>query len=192
MFSNFLLILGVLTFTLALRTFQHPLLQKLSAVGIFTTSFLIGWLLTGYWIVGAFLAATWLFLPWLDLITRIRKLSLPLERSLRHKAPPNAQSFPALNELTEEIEDETFEHVDDSGWDWDDYQQFFRLFYKADERMQAAICLVDQHDVAFYYIFVSSRAKNGIIWTTWNYPFSYSLKLAPQCRVKRLSGSGVT
>jgi hypothetical protein len=188
MLSNFLLILGVFTLTLAFRSFRSPLLQKFGALGIFATSFLLGWLFTGWWQVGACLAASWLFLPWLDLLTRIRKLNLPLERQLRHKAPPNAHSFPALGELTEEVEGEAFEHVDDSGWDWDDYQQFFRLFYKADERMQAAICLVDQQDVAFYFLSVSSRAKDGIIWTTWNYPFSYSLKLAPQWRVKRLRG----
>jgi len=188
MFSNILLILGVLTFTFALRTFRHPLLQKLGALGIFATSFLIGWLFTDSWVVGASLAGTWLFLPWLDLITRIRKLSLPLDRNLRHKAPPNSHNFPALGDLTEEIEGESFEHADDSGWDWDEYQLFFRLFYKADERMQAAICLVDQQDIAFYYIRVYSLAKNGVVWTTWNYPFSYNMKLAPHWRVKRLRG----
>jgi len=93
-----------------------------------------------------------------------------------------------LVEITEEVEGEGFEHVDDTGWEWDEYQQFFRLFYKADERLQAAICLVDQQDVAFYYLSLSSRAKDGTIWTTWNYPFSYSLKMAPQWRVNRLRG----
>ncbi len=188
MLSDFLLILGVLALTLALRSFRHPVLQKLGALGIFATSFLLGWLFTGSWLVGLCLSASWLLLPWLDLLTRIRKLTLPLDRNLRHKAPPNSHSFPALGELTEEVEGEAFEHVDDSGWDWDEYQQFFRLFYKGDERMQAAICLVDQQDVAFYYLSISSRAKDGIIWTTWNYPFSYSLQLAPQWRVRRLRG----
>ena len=35
---------------------------------------------------------------------------------------------------------------------------------------------------------ISSRAKDGRIWTTWNYPFSYSLQLVPQWRVNRLRG----
>ncbi|MEI9894990.1 MAG: hypothetical protein WDN28_14150 [Chthoniobacter sp.] len=78
--------------------------------------------------------------------------------------------------------------MNDAGWDWEDYAQFFRLFYKADERTQTAICLIDQRDVAFFYLSVSSRAKDGTIWTTWNYPFSYSLKLVPQWRVNRLRG----
>lgn len=186
--SHLLLILGIATLTLALRSCRHPVLQKLGALGLLGTSFAIGYLLTGWWVVGVLCAATWFLLPWLDLLTRIRRLTLPLERHLRHKAPPNSEVFPALGELTQEVEEEKFEHIDDAGWDWEEYAQFFRLFYKADERLQAAICLIDQQDVAFYYLSLSSRAKDGTIWTTWNYPFSYSLKLAPEWRVQRLRG----
>ncbi len=188
MLSNVLLILGVAALSLGLRSFRPVLLQKLGAIGILATSFLVGYLLTGWWQVGLFCALSWLLLPWLELLTRVRKLTLPLEKNLRHKSPPNTEVFPALHELTEEVEGERFEHVDDCGWDWDDYQQFFRLFYRPEDRTQAAICLIDQNDVAFYYLSLSSRAKDGKIWTTWNYPFSYSLKLVPQWKVNRLRG----
>lgn len=188
MLSDLLLILGVAVLSYSLRSFYHPMLRKLGAVGVLCTSFLVGWRLSGFWQVGVFCASSWLLLPWLEILTRVRKLTLPLEKNLRHKAPPNAETFPALHEITEDIEGEQFEHVDDAGWDWDDYAQFFRLFYKPAERTQCAICLIDQHDVAFFYLSISSRAKDGTIWTTWNYPFSYSLKLVPQWRVNRLRG----
>ena len=185
-FSDLLLILGVAALSVALRSFYHPLLRKLGALGVLATSFVIGWKLSGYWQIGLVCTASWLLLPWLEILTRVRRLTLPLEKNLRHKAPPSAEAFPALDELTHEIEAEKFEHVDDIGWDWDDYAQFFRLFYKTAERTQAAVCLIDQHDVAFFYLSISSRATDGTIWTTWNYPFSYSLKLVPQWRVNRL------
>lgn len=188
MLSHLMLILGVLALSLSLRSFHYPWLRKLGAIGILVTSFLVGWLLSGYWEVGVFCASSWLLLPWLEILTRIRKLTLPPEKDLRPKSPPNSEIFPALDELTEELEGESFEHVEDAGWDWEDYQQFFRLFYKDAERTQAAICLIDQNDLAFYYLSISSRAKDGRIWTTWNYPFSYSLKLAPEWRVNRLRG----
>jgi hypothetical protein len=187
MFSNLLLILGVAVLSMALRSFRSVVLQKLGALGVLATSFLIGWLLTGYWFIGAVCASSWLMLPWLEILTRVRRLTLPTEKKLRHKHPPNEESFPALDGLTEEIEGEIFTRVDDTGWDWQDYAQFFRLFYKEGERTQAAICLIDQHDVAFYYLSLSSRGKDGRLWTTWNYPFSYSLKLAPQWRVNRVT-----
>jgi len=187
MFSSFLLVLGVAVLSIALRSFNHVLLQKLGALGIFATSFLVGYLLSGKNLyVGIFCASIWLLLPWLEILTRIRKLRLPLEKNLRHKSPPSPDVFPVLLATTDEAEGESFEHVEDAGWDWEDYQQFFRLFYKSEDRSQAAICLIDQHDMAFYYLSISSRAKDGTIWTTWNYPFSYSLKLVPQLKINRL------
>ena len=188
MLFHLLIILGVAVFSMALRSYSHIAAQKLGALGIFSTSFLIGWFFTGYISIGIICAASWLLLPWLELLTRIRKLRLPLEKNLRHKAPPSREILPALNDLTDEIEEEGFEFIDDAGWEWDDYQQFFRLFYKSNDRTQTAICLIDQDQVAFYYVSISSRAKDGRIWTTWNYPFSYSLKLAPQWRVNRMRG----
>jgi hypothetical protein len=104
---------------------------------------------------------------------------------LRPKTPPSSNLFPALDEISREIENEGFEHVNDAGWDWEDYRQFFRLFYKIDDRAQATICLNEQHDLSFYYLRISSRAKSGLIWTTWNYPLSYGLKLTPQFRINR-------
>lgn len=188
MLFHLLLIAGVAVLSMALRSFANPIAHKLGALGVFAASFLAGWFFTGSLAVGAVCAASWLLLPWLELLTRIRKLRLPLEKNLRHKTPPSREIFPALGELTAEIEEEGFEHMDDAGWDWEDYEQFFRLFYKADEKTQAAICVVDQDGVAFYYLSISSRAKDGTVWTTWNYPFSYSLKLVPHWKMNRLRG----
>jgi hypothetical protein len=172
---------------MALRSFHHVLLQKLGALGIFATSFLAGYLIGGKSIaLGLFCASTWLLLPWLEILTRIRNLRLPLEKNLTHQTPPNSEIFPDLHEITTEIEDGKFEYIEDTGWDWEDYRQFFRLFYNGADRTQAAICLIDQHDMAFYYLSVSSRAKDGAIWTTWNYPFSHSLKPVPQLKINRM------
>jgi hypothetical protein len=187
MVNHLLLILGVAVLSIALRSFHNAWMQKLGALGVLATSFLIGWLFTGYIAVGLLCAASWLLLPWLEILTRVRRLTLPVEKSLRPKRAPDSEAFPALADLTEEIEGEGFTQLDDMGWDWQDYAQFFRLFYKQSERIQAAICLIDQHDVIFYYLSLSSRGKDGRIWTTWNFPFSYSLKLVPQWRVNRVS-----
>ncbi|SRR5579862_1248507 len=186
MLSSLMLILGVAALSMGLRSFDHVIPQKLGALGIFATSFLAGYFVSGSVAVGVFCALSWLLFPWLEILTRIRKLRLPLEKNLRQRLPPSDEIFPALPEITDEVEQEGFQHVEDTGWDWDDYQQFFRLFHKEEDRAQAAICLVDQQDMAFYYLSVSSRAKDGKIWTTWNYPFSYSLKLSPQLRINRL------
>src|SRR5437773_4382386 len=185
MLFGLFLTLGVAVLSVALRSYQTSLAQKLGALGILIASFLTVYFITGNaaWAVAG--AATWLFLPWLEILTRIRTLRLPKEKRLRPKSPPSTNLFPALDEISREIENEGFAHVNDAGWDWEDYRQFFRLFYKTDDRAQATICLNEQHDLSFYYLRISSRAKDGIIWTTWNYPLSYGLKLTPQFRINR-------
>src|SRR6266404_4373660 len=185
MLFGLLLTLGVAVLSVALRSFQSSFSQKAGAAGILISSYFAVYFITGNMGWGIAGAASWLFLPWLEILTRIRTLRLPKEKRLRPKSPPSTSLFPALDEISREIENEGFAHVNDAGWDWEDYRQFFRLFYKTDDRAQATICLNEQYDLSFYYLRISSRAKDGIVWTTWNYPLSYGLKLTPQFRINR-------
>src|SRR6476620_2331907 len=91
-----------------------------------------------------------------------------LSVALRSFQSSSSEVFPTLNDITHEIESAGFVHVNDAGWDWEDYRQFFRMFYKEEDRSQATICLNEQHDLSFYYLRISSRSKTGTIWTTWN------------------------
>lgn len=186
--SDALLVLGIFVFSCALRTTDSAPLRKLGIFGFLTTSFLIGWLIAGSVVMGVVLASFWLVWPWYELITRVRKIAMPVEKTLRHKAPPHRDFFPALADLTTEIEGEGFDHLEDLGREWEEAQQFFRVFHRVDERTQAVICLVEQEQFAFYYLRLISRGKDGKVWTTWNYPFSLNLKLAPDWRTNRESG----
>ncbi len=186
--GDLLLVLGVFVLSVALRTTGSAVLSKIGLLGYLATSFLAGWLLTGSLVMGAVFMSFWLVWPWYELITRVRKIAMPVNATLRHKAPPNREMFPALDDLTEEIEEEGFAHAEDLGRDWDEARQFFRVFQKSDERMQAVICLVEQDNFAFYYLRVVSRAADGAIWTTWNYPFALNLRLAPEWRINRDNG----
>src|SRR3982751_6508276 len=185
MLCGLLLTLGVVVLSFGLRTFHNSYAQKAGALGILAATFLGFYFATNNWVWGVVAALAWLFLPWREILTRIRALRLPKEKQLRPKSPPNADIFPTLSDITREIENEGFAHLTDAGWDWEDYRQFFRLFYKEEDRAQATICLNEQHDLSFYYLRISSRAQDGTIWTTWNYPLSYGLKLTPQFRINR-------
>jgi hypothetical protein len=185
MLFGLFLTLGVAVLSVALRSYQTSWAQKAGASGILASTFLAVYFLSGSWVFGLVAALSWLFLPWLEILTRIRALRLPREKSLRPKSPPSPDVFPSLGDITREIENEGFVHLSDAGWDWEDYKQFFRLFYKEEDRAQATICLNEQNDLSFYYLRISSRANDGTIWTTWNYPLSYGLKLTPQFRINR-------
>ena len=187
--ADIFLILGVFALSMALRTTGNLVLSKIGMLGYLCTSFLAGWLLTGSWPMGLVFMSFWVVLPWYDLITRVRKIAMPVNTELRHKTPPHREMFPALDDLTGEIDGEGFEHAADLGRDWDELRQFFRVFHKPDERVQAVICLVEQESFAFYYLRLISRGADGTIWTTWNYPFALNLKLAPEWRTNGEDGS---
>src|SRR5215467_4320314 len=118
MLFGLLLTLGVAVLSVGLRTFHNSYAQKAGALGILAATFLAVYFATGNLVWGLVAAVGWLFLPWLEILTRIRALRLPKEKQLRAKSPPSADTFPALSEITREIEDEGFVHVRDAGWDW--------------------------------------------------------------------------
>src|ERR1700694_662228 len=120
MLFGFFVTLGVAVLSVALRSFQSSFSQKAGALGILIASYLLVYFITGNWLLGLLGGLSWLFLPWLEILTRIRALRLPKEKQLRPKNPPSTDLFPTLNEITKEIENAGFVHVNDAGWDWED------------------------------------------------------------------------
>lgn len=188
MISNLLLVLGVGVLSAAFRSVGHPLFRRLGSLGIVATSFLVGWLLGGSLWLGGLLAASWLFLPWLEILTRIRRLRLPIDRRLEPRRPPTRQVFPAFSDVTDEIETEGFEHLDDIGWDFEDNRHFYRVAAHSARRLQASICLVEHREMAFFYLTLTSRTSDGRAFVTWNYPFSFGLKIPPLVKMNRVPG----
>ncbi len=189
MTSNLLLIAGIVFLGLACRTFKNHIIRKLGAIGILFASYLTGWLLSGYWELGILLVAGWFFLPWLEILTRIRKLRLPIERAVHPQAPPPHQKFPYLAELTTEMELLDLEHALDAGWAFEGHRHFFRIFYNNQQRCDATISYVEQDQLAFYYLSFCSRCLDGRVFISWNYPFSYGLKLPQNFIVHRITGT---
>jgi hypothetical protein len=186
MLSSILLVSAVAVLAMAFRSFDHPAAQRLCILCVLAVSFLIGYLPSGNWALGLTVASLWIFLPWLEILTKIRALRMPLERELEYKSPPGRDLFPNLDDLTEEIEQEGFELINDLGCDWDAQHQFLRLFHRPSDQTQAALCLIDQGNIAFYYTSLMTRPTDGQVFTTWNYPFSYSLKFLPHTHIQRV------
>lgn len=187
--SNVMIVAAVAVFSVALRTYSHASLRRIGTLGIFATSFLAGWLIGGSVWLGLLFASTWLMLPWLEILTRVRKLRLPIERRLEPSPPPSRSDFPNLGELTSSIEDAGFEQLDDFGWSTEAQTQFYRLFYQSESRIEAAICLVEQDGMSFFFVSVSSRTHDGKVYMTWNYPFSYGLRLVPSLHLQRVDSA---
>jgi hypothetical protein len=179
---EFLTVLGFFIFAVAFRCSRRGGVRKIGALLFLATSGLAGWFLTDHWwgiLVGVL---AWFFLPWIELLTRIRGMRLPLENKLNHHGVPNQSFYPHADEAAAAMEEEGFEHVTDCGWDWAGMKQVFRLFWHPEERAIAAVCLCEQSDVAFAFVSITSFDETGRTWRTTNFPFSSTLKCAPGVR----------
>ena len=175
----FLIVLASLIIGIALRSCRTLFLRKLGALTFLLASFLAFYFACGSICAGFFGASLWFLLPWIDLLTRIRRMRLPLRNRLDLSTPPSEDHFPNASRLVPEIEDAEFDHVTDSGWDWSGMQQYFRFFWNPEARAVAAVCICEHEQIAFAFVTVSSRAPDGRTIHTTNYPFSPTLKHAP-------------
>ena len=173
----------------ALRTFSHPALRKAGALLILLATYGTGFVLLKGHLGGIACVMGWFLFPWFELLTRIRRLRLPIHKELRHVTPPPPARFPDLAALTTEIESEGFEYVDDTGWVWEGMNQFYRLFYHEASRTEAAICLAEQGELGLSYLSLTSRDAAGTIWRSWNYPFSETMAIAPQVQLNAVPGA---
>jgi len=176
------MILGMVMLAVALRASRRRMMRKLGALVFITASFLLMFYLTGSLLGGLAGASLWLFLPWVELLTRIRRLRLPVENHLRQKPIPNPAYFPNAVEATAAMEEAGFEHVSDCGWEWDGMRQFFRLFWHPEERAVSSVCLCEQSDVVFAFVSITSQDSQGRIWRTTNFPFAPTLRCPPEVR----------
>ena len=186
--NEWFLIVGMVVAGFGLRTFEHIWLRKGGAICFLAATYGVALSLTGSHAAGVVAVAGWFFLPWLEILMRIRHLRLPLDKPLRSAFPPSFDRFPQLDEMTEEIQEEGFKQVDDTSFEWEGSRQFMRIFHHEDERTQAVISLLEQGSMALTWVSLSSRRPDGRTWTTWNYPFSLNLKVAPEWRMNRESG----
>lgn len=174
-----LIVTGLIVLAVALRTARTTCLRKIGALTFLGASFCLFYFLADSLWAGLCGVLLWLFLPWIELLTRIRRMRLPVENRLTHRRLPNPSFFPNATEAAAAMEEVGFEHVSDCGWEWDGMHQFFRLFWHPEERAVAAVCLCEQSDVVFAFISVTSYERDGRIWRTTNFPFAPTLRYAP-------------
>jgi hypothetical protein len=177
-----LIVIGLCVLAVALRMLRSKCARKLGALTFLGASFYLFYMITGSLFGGLVGVMLWFFLPWVELLTRIRGMRLPLNNRLRNRKIPNPSFFPNAVEAAAGMEEAGFEHVSDIGWEWAGMQQFFRVFWHPEERAVAAVCLCEQSDVAFAFVSITSTAVDGKIWRTTNFPFAPTLQCPPNVK----------
>ena len=177
-----LIVIGLFVLAIALRSARKNLSRKLGAIVFLFATFFFFYFMSGNIFAGIAGTSLWFFLPWIELLTHVRHLRMPLNNRLRHRELPNPSFFPNAIEAATGMEEAGFEHVSDCGWQWSGMHQHFRLFWNPEERAVASVCLCEQDDVAFAFISITSRDSTGRTWRTTNFPFAPTLRCPPTLR----------
>ncbi|MCH2024369.1 MAG: hypothetical protein MK172_01390 [Verrucomicrobiales bacterium] len=79
-----LLVIGTLFLAYGCRSFEFAAVRKFGAFCVLIASFLTGYFLSGHDVIWGILTALfWFFLPGIDIMTRIRRMKLPLDKKCR-------------------------------------------------------------------------------------------------------------
>ena len=184
--SHFILIAGLLVFAWACRTFDNRWIAKTGWLAVLLSTYLTGYFLSeNSHLWGAASLTLWFIFPWVEILGRVRKLRFPLHSKVKHRFPPSRDVFPDLDEISGEVEDAGFEKADDAGWKWEETDHFVRLFYHPEKRLQASVSVAQQGEFVFSHASLTTRTVDGVAYVTSNYPFSFTMKLAPRQRMNR-------
>ena len=182
-----LTILGIILIGMALRSCRRRLFRKLGAVVYLIASGVTVYFITKNIALSVASIFVWFLLPWLELATRIRKLRMPLENKLNEESTPRFQQFPEAALNVDELDNLEFEHSSDYGWDWAGAQQHYSFYWHPEERSVVTVSLCKQSNIAFSYITISSRDSKGRVYRTSNFPFSPTLKMAPNVVLNQIA-----
>jgi hypothetical protein len=183
--SQILLILGLIVFAMACRSFQNRWLAKAGWIAVLAATYLGGYFTTGSHAWGWFAIALWFLFPWFEIAGRVRRLRFPMRSEVKHRFPPSRDVFPDLDEITTEVEEAGFVQADDAGWKWEQTDHFVRLFYHPEKNLQASISVAQQEGFVFSHASLTTRTVDGMTFISTNYPFSFTMRLAPRQRMNR-------
>lgn len=177
--QGFFIVTGLVCLALGLRSSRAPLMRKTGAAVFLAASFCLFYFVFDSLWAGACGAMLWFFLPWVELITRMRRVRMPIENQLKRQDIPNPSFFPNAPEATRAMEEVDFDHIADCGWEWDQTRQSYRLYWHPEERAVASLCLCEHSYAAFAFISITSQDVDGKVWRTTNFPFAPTLRCPP-------------
>lgn len=183
--SHLILIIGLLVFAYACRTFRNRYINKAGWLAVLVATYLGAYFVTGSHAWGWAALGLWFIFPWVEIVGRVRKLRFPLRSEVKHRFPPSRDVFPDLGDITSEVEEAGFEKADDAGWKWEETDHFVRLFYHPERKLQATVSVAQQEEFVFSHASLTSRTADGTAYVTTNYPFSFTMKLAPMQKLQR-------
>lgn len=180
-------VISIIIFGYALRSCRTIALRKLGALVMLCASGLCFYYLFESVLAGTIAMAAWFFLPWIELLTRVRKQRMPIENKLKQRTSANLHIFPNAQQCVEKLEHAGFEHISNCGWSLGGVDQLYQLYWNAEDKSVASLCLCEQGHATFSYVTITSKDIANGIWRTTNFPFSPTLKPSPSVHWNQIS-----
>ncbi|NJK91608.1 MAG: hypothetical protein HC904_07160 [Blastochloris sp.] len=176
--------LGTLALAYACLQTGWSWVRRLGLWLVFGTVALAVWFTTESWVLTLVGLLGWFALPLAQAIYLSRRLRFSLSRRLV-KERLELEEFEDWGELTQELREADFTMEGEYGLKPSPIEYGFRLFEHREKNWVAGLALVRQGGVAISYVLVMTRAQDGQLWMTWDYPLSYGLKLPPHVQLYR-------
>jgi len=180
-------VIAFIIFGYALRSCKTIALRKLGALVMLAASGLCFYYLFESVLAGILAMAAWFFLPWIELLTRIRNQRMPLINKLKKRSSANLNAFPNAHQYVTTLENSGFEHISNCGWNLGGVDQLYQLYWNAEKKSVASLCLCEQASATFSYITITSKDIANGVWRTTNFPFSPTLKPSPSVHWNQIS-----
>jgi hypothetical protein len=170
---------------LCLMNTRRALWRKLGMTLVWAASAVGAYCLTGSLIVAMTMLLAWIFFPIWEMVFVLRQLRVPRHRGLADaRAPRDAAR--ELDEVSVELREAGFEHLDECRLSPSDHEQYYRIFDRGDGRVQATIGYIAQGAVGFHFLAFGSQGLDGRRWVTWDYPLTYGLSMPPNFALYRV------
>jgi hypothetical protein len=163
---------------------QRPIWRKLGLGLMWVGCAVVLYYVTGSMLMAAMMMLAWIFFPVWEMVFVLRQLRVPRHRGLADARPPRDASK-ELDAIDGELRDAGFEKLDECRLSPSDHEQYYRLFDRADGRVQATIGYVAQGAVGFHFLAFASQGADGRRWVTWDYPLTYGLSMPPNFALYR-------
>jgi hypothetical protein len=163
---------------LCLMNLSAPIWRKLGMGLIWLASALCAYFFTGSVAIAILMMVVWVFVPVWEMVFVLRQLRVPRHRGLADAHPPRDASG-ELEEVSAELREAGFEKLDECKLNPSDHEQYFRIFDRADGRVQATIGYISQGAVGFHFLAFASHGLDDRRWVTWDYPLTYGLSMPP-------------
>ena len=169
---------------LSLMYLDRPVWRKLGMALIWVASAASLYFLTNSFWLAAMMMLAWIFFPVWEMVFVLRQLRVPRHRGLDDARPPRGAAQ-ELDEVSAELRDAGFEQLDECRLNPSDHEQYYRIFDRADSRVQATIGYIAQGTVGFHFLAFASQSPDGRRWVTWDYPLTYGLSMPPNFALYR-------